>query len=280
MTNRINKWIIDKYLIDTAYQDSLYEKLTNAGFVVYQASYIPVLDESMKIPDNFKNEPVGIYGSFEFVRLYTQKYKNILAFANNKDFDCMSYLSKFDPKYFLNSNCIFTTIGLLKYHSRPMFNHFNSDELFIRPNAGFKLFTGFSLNKDNLDFELNSLGQLHGVQDTDMILVSSSQKIANEYRFVVSENGPVTCSSYKEKDTINIDLVVPDNVTSFVNKFIKANNSELFPDKLFICDVALLESGSIQIVEFNAFSHSDLYNCDYVSSFEEAAKILYDENYE
>lgn len=279
MKNRINKWIIDNYLIDSSYQDDLYKKLTTDNFEIFRADYIPFLNDKCKIPEDFKSENVGIYGSFEFVKKYTSMYPNVCAFQENSNFNCSVYLSEMRTDEFLNADNLFTTIGLLKKNRKQIFNYFNSEQIFIRPNSGFKVFTGFPVSFEELDFELSSLKQLYNIEESALIMISKGQSINEEYRFVIANNEVITGTSYKVGDKIDINKEPDNSIIDFVNNYLKLNKKETSwtPDSCFILDVAKLSNNELKIIELNAFSHSDFYNSDFVKAFNAASKILYEE---
>jgi hypothetical protein len=274
---RINKWLIDKYLVDTAYQDKLLVQLENAGFEVYQGEYIPFLKESFHLPESFKNEPIGIYGSFEFVREYTKRYDNILSFGANDNFKCSMYLSHGGSDHFLNNSPFFTTFALFEKNIKGWLDMFESN-VFIRPDSGFKTFTGLPITEDNYETELNSLKQLANPSPETLILVASGVSIKSEYRFIICDGEVVTYSSYKVGNDIVTDKKVPDSVIEYAKKVI--SNTQWFPDFCFVMDVATLSSGCHKVIEYNAFSHSDFYESDYAKAFDAAGRFLYKENVE
>ena len=274
---RINKWLIDKYLVDTAYQDELLVQLENAGFEVYQGEYIPFLKESFHLPESFKNEPIGIYGSFEFVREYTKRYDNILSFGASDNFKCSVYLSRGGSDNFLNNSPFFTTFALFEKNIKGWLDMFEGS-LFIRPDSGFKTFTGLPITEDNYEVELNSLKQLANPSPETLILVAAGASIKSEYRFVVCDGLIATYSSYKVGDEIVTNKPVPDDVVAYAEKII--SETTWYPDSCFVMDVAQLKSGSYKVIEYNAFSHSDFYESDYAKAFDAAGRYLYKENVE
>ena len=274
---RINKWLIDKYLVDTAYQDELLVQLENAGFEVYQGEYIPFLKESFYLPESFKNEPIGIYGSFEFVREYTKRYDNILSFGANDNFKCSVYLSRGGSEHFLNNSPFFTTFSLFEKNARELFELFNGS-VFIRPDSGFKTFTGLPLNPDNYERELSALKQLANPSPETIILVANGAEIDSEYRFIICDGLVATYSSYKVGDKIVTDKKVPDEVVDYAKQVI--SETTWFPDSCFVMDVAQLKSGIHKVIEYNAFSHSDFYESDYAKAFDAAGRYLFKENVE
>lgn len=274
---RINKWLIDKYLVDTAYQDELLSQLEKEGFEVYQAEYIPFLKEKFHLPESFKNEPVGIYGSFEFVREYTKRYDNILAFGSTDNFKCSVYLSYSDTEFFLNNTPFFTTFALFEKNIRGWLDLFEGD-LFIRPDSGFKTFTGLPINENNYKEELNSLKQLANPSPETIILVSAAASIKSEYRFIVCDNEIATYSSYKVGSEIVTDAEVPEDVIDYAQDFL--SKATWLPDACFVMDIAKLTSSINKVIEYNAFSHSDFYESDYAKAFDTAGRYLYKENIE
>lgn len=271
---RINKWVIDKYLINDRFQSKLKESLDNAGFEVFQAEYLPVLNESFYLPDAFQNEPVGIYGSFEFVREYTKRYSNIMAFGNSDNFKCSHYLSYVDNDWFINADHVFSTFSIFENKIEAFFDRLGSDRLFIRPDTGFKAFTGFVVSRNDYKDQLSAIKQLTKPSPELMVLVSVAQTIHSEYRFVIANQQVKTASSYIINGDINYDEQPPDEVSDYVQSFV--SGLDWAPDSCFICDAALTDNGP-EIMEFNAFSHSDLYTCDAAKAFDAASRVLYEE---
>jgi len=262
------KWIIDNFFNEKGYQENITRQLNLCGLDIFVSPYIRFVKEDFKLPERFIiDEPVFAYGTIQFIQDLTKKYKNVIAFYSDKEFNLTEYLPKMPLALFLNGDNVFTTFGLLKKQPEKYFSLFNDNKLFIRPNSGSKTFTGQVINYNSLFEELNGLEKTSGVSDNTLISVSKCYDIKNEYRFIIVGNKVLTGSQYLENKELKMDSTYPIEAFNVAQKIAELPE-ENKPDPIaFVCDVAELNNGDFKVVELNSFSCSDFYQSDIKKAF-------------
>lgn len=124
---------------------------------------------------------------------------------------------------------------------------FSKGEVFIRPNNGWKPFSG----------HLYDPKEMEGLQmpDSTLCLISSAKKILEEYRFVVIEKDIISGSSYMN-DEVRVEE--NDDVFDFAQTVV---HNIVPPDLIYTLDVAITKKGP-RIIETNCFNSSGLYAAD------------------
>lgn len=224
--------------------------------------YIRNYQDDFKIPSRFiqSDEPVFAYGTIQFIQDITKKHKNIVAFYDSTRFNVDQYLSTLPKQLFVNGDGVFLTYGLIKQDPLYAFRLFMEDELFFRPNSGNKLFTGLTMNRENVSIELNSLDQLSSATEQTLIYISRAKKIKREFRTVLVNNQVLDSCQYMVSGELSISKDVPDEAIFLAQKLANIDNI-LKPDPYLVCDIAELENGEFKVIELNALSTSDLYKC-------------------
>lgn len=130
------------------------------------------------------------------------------------------------------------------------------ERVFVRPNTGWKPFTGFSCSRENLWQELNALSQIEHVDPSEIVVAFSEKKIIQEYRYWIVDGQISTCSSYSWN--AEDDYRKPEkDIDNYVKSVLQ------YPDNIglteYVIDVAAMEDGSMKVVELNALSTSGWY---------------------
>jgi len=176
--------------------------------------------------------------------------------ASLDKFRCSFYYPRLGDKL-LNSDHIILTMDEFLTQKEMIFDSFSKDGyVFIRPDSGFKIFTGTKINEEDI-----SQGNVSRFSfDTDLILVTSPKNIFREWRLVVSEEQIVAgCQYINSSGEIDFDTNIPKSVTNYIQHEIKGSWS---PDLIYVMDVVECEGDDIKILELNSFSCSDFYECN------------------
>jgi hypothetical protein len=131
------------------------------------------------------------------------------------------------------------------------------DPLFVRPNTGYKLFTGTLIRKENLSAEELGFGFYHNGTE-DLVVVSSSKQIEVEWRFIVANKKIIAGSQYKLNRELEVAPGYSPEAFEFASKMISEVQWE--PDPLFVLDICQSD-GKMSLLEMNAFSASGHYDC-------------------
>jgi hypothetical protein len=254
-----SKWLLDSYLLQTSYHDDMSEIIKSLGFEYIVEDYVPLLNKANNI--HFSDDDcVVMYGSIGFIKNYSKGRLFIPgAYYQEKELESLSYMSKIDKFDLLaNSNHVFTTFKDLVNRKEFFYDIFNTEKIFIRPNSGFKTFTGLPIHFEEFDSEINSLNQLTSVTDETLVLVSSCKRMGAEYRFFIVDRQIITGSQYKDKDGLHIRKEYSNEAFSIAQQMAK---NKWQPDLAYACDVGIV-NGEPKIIELNAFSSSGFYACD------------------
>lgn len=250
------KWAISTEIFRKPGFPQLDDALRRADIEYFQSNYNPDTKEYEDVPYN-TDECIVMYGPIRFVR---QKNKGFIpgGFGFKTETNVSFYMSQIPSRSFFNSDAIFLPFGIIEERKEQIQDLFG-DEIFIRPDSGFKSFTGLSFKIKDMTDELNALRQTNNPFANEMCLIAKSKPIHAEYRIVVCNNEIVTGSQYRWDGKMDVRIDVHNDAWSFAQSAVA--NAEWQLDTCYVVDVFLGEDGP-KIGEFNSFASSGLYNCD------------------
>lgn len=251
------EWFVHRLMVEHLGLERLCDEIVTQGHSLHLLDYDVVFNRFSPVPTITKNRGSVVYGTVEFTKAIAQSYPDLKfgIFGNSTQLETAKLFGHFDPKYLLNGDGVFMTWKHFKHRKNEMFNLFG-DTIFIRPSSHRKTFTGTTLNRLNVDYEINSMDQITSVMDDTLILVAKAKDIINEYRFVIIDNEIVASSGYSWDDK---PVECPSEACkSFVREILSMGYSV---DLAYTIDVAETPTG-YSVVEFNSFSSAGLYNCD------------------
>ncbi len=203
-------------------------------------------------------------GAVEFIQPMRHRYIN--AFRENapvcvtiENYSCSVYYPKW-LEWLLNRDHFFVPWITLKDDAQQYFEWLNCEKLFIRPNSGRKIFTGNYISKKWWENDLETIASLPGnnPSDNDLVLVSSHKGIVSEYRVIMYEDEVLTYSWYDGNETCSLsEAKIKDYCTA------AAWSSNYFPDEYYTLDLALLQDGSMKVLELNSLFSAGWYDADY-----------------
>lgn len=251
-------WLVDEILQERQYDcgfPTIAEAAKNLGCQVYQTKYIPFSDRpDENIP--FPNGPICVisHGSIQFIRQiqrwYTEWCPGAYFVSKTESF------STFAAHY--GSDMLNDEFYMLPYGEFVRRGLKEGERVFIKPNAGFKEFTGKVIAWDNFNEETNSMKQIEIVDPESLIIVAPVKDIKAEFRYVIVNGKVITGSEYRWDNTLDVRV---DTLPECDDMAWKVAKHEWQPDYAYVCDIAMTESGP-KIIELNAFSSSGLYACD------------------
>lgn len=173
------------------------------------------------------------------------------SFAN---FDCSLYYSHFG-RFLLNDDYGLYAASEALRMSRILFDRFAvRGEIFLRPNAGRKIFSGKCVDRDDFEERLTRL-----FDPTELVVVSSPKQIGREWRLVAARRDVLTASQYADHGSVARTRDCPEQVIEFGREILRT--VKWLPDPLFTMDIAESES-KLRLIELNGFSCSSFYECD------------------
>lgn len=179
----------------------------------------------------------------------------------DKDTYCVSNYSKYLDEEFLNNN--YTILPLSKLAKGSEFIAdlidilFLPDEVFIKPNSGFKSFTGNTVDYTEIGKFCRGLLQM-GVSKNELCIVSPAKDINDfEFRFWIIDEKIITHSAYSWADCGDFkDIKANNKIISYVEKIIKNINIPAYTIDICICE------NEFKVIEINNIYTSGTYNCD------------------
>lgn len=250
------KWAISTEIFRKPGFPQIDDALTRAGIEFFQSEFNEKTREYADIPYH-PGECVVMYGPIKFVRTKNRGYIPG-AYGFKRYTDASFYMSQLPLKYFFNEDAVWLPWGLIGSHKDQLRSLFGN-HLFIRPDSGFKSFTGFDVSIENLDFELSALQQTKHPSANEMCLIAKAKHIQGEYRLVICNHEIVTGSQYRWNDRLDIRIDVHSDAWAFAESVVAKANWQL--DIVYTVDIFLGEDGP-RIGEFNSFASAGLYNCD------------------
>jgi hypothetical protein len=229
-------------------------KRSNTEF--HQSFFNEETREYSEVPYD-KSECVVMYGPIKFIRTRNKGFSPG-AFGFKSDCNTSHYMTHLPKNMFFNSQSFYMPLGQI-YDNREFLFDIFGEHIFIRPDSGFKTFTGFDMTRENMEHELSSLSQLHNPDMLTMCLIAKAYPIKTECRFVVCSGEVVTGSQYRRDEKLDVRIDVEHCCLEYAEKVAKLDWQL---DTCYTLDIFLDEERGPLIGEFNSFACSGLYACD------------------
>jgi len=211
------------------------------------------------------NKPHFFRGSLEMIKEHYENDKVLMYFDPNS-YNFSSFAPKF-PYGLLNEDYEIYSFKNFQSSKKEIFQKFGkkdfitgSDEqiIFVRPDSGLKSFSGQVIDETFWNAYVNMFRK----REVDDIVVSSPKKVGNEFRFVVFHNGFIKSgSSYIKDDKISYEEIFSTHPAYRSAKRVAEDCSVKVENGCYILDMVETPT-EYKVVEINAFSTSDLYDCN------------------
>lgn len=201
---------------------------------------------------------VVFHGSLQFARLLQRKAKWIPGvYCNLPKFEAKYYYPRFG-EYLLNAEYVMLPFGDLRRRKEFLFWYVGQDGyLFVRPDSGFKTFTGFMVSEEEFDKEMKGLAMR--LDPEQLVVAAPPSQIGREWRLVVVENQVVAATQYKHGHDLTRSRNMPQEVLDYGQQVL--NSVKYSPDSVWTLDIC--ESGNrLWVLEVGSFSCAGLYDCD------------------
>lgn len=187
------------------------------------------------------------FNSVEEFKNYKSTYETAFFYKDGQRFDQKYYKHLGLP--LLNSNS--KIVDLNEY----LDTKFDKD-VFIKPTSDLKGFVGGILKAGTTMGEFIDKTSRMPHWELEPTLIADVKKIHSEYRFFVVGDEVITGSRYMYKTQVIPSTEIPNSIWSAAHVYAKKYQ----PDRVFTMDLALLENGDIEIVEYNCFNGSGVYH--------------------
>lgn len=257
MEARDVKWIVDTSIIEGRVNGNLVGILRERGHEVFTCAFF----KNTPLPElpDWEGQCVVIYGSHQFnraVRGVKSYQPGSLGLVDRTEVN--SYMSNLPLEWFLNRDGVMTTWAQFQQRRDFWFKVFPGERVFVRPNSGFKVFTGTTVSLEEWDNDILGLEKCTGVMTETPMMVAPAQEILGEFRFVVAEGQVVAGSEYRWDNVLDIRRDWPEECWNMAQQ-VASHPWQV--DIAYTCDVALTPEGP-RVVELNSFSCAGLYACD------------------
>ncbi|KKN26708.1 hypothetical protein LCGC14_0871880 [marine sediment metagenome] len=273
------KWIVEHDVFDEDLEPLIAE-IKRQGMEVEQIKYIPFESGSY---NNFPDDACVIFhGSLNLGRqLQRQKPWIPGSFCTLDNFKCSKYYAHYG-KYLINQRYVMLPLAELKRRKEelfhrfdPQFEHLPGDpQVFVRPNTGFKTFTGQVLSESNFNKDYEWFEEF--AAPDSLVVVSRVQRIVREWRFIIADRKIIAASRYKP----DVEHVVYRNALSGETMDNEARlvaeriaKEEWQPDPIYVVDIAKNGFDTYGLMEINSFSCSGFYACPVEPIVREASKL-------
>lgn len=261
------RWVLQQYMLDRVPpgQRSLLDAANDAGMMTHVVQYVDLTENQFRLPIH---TCAVTWGSHQFVRAFDKVHREVVQPGSYCRTENLSY-SAYAPylgDLMLNDDFVLLPFGevVRRRITKP---------IFLKPDAVTKAFTGLVITPEDFDHEINSLRQLHHIQNDLLCVVADPKPIDGEFRFVISRGKVVTGSEYRWDGRLDVRSDVHPaclEVASLVAQ--RAWQA----DHVYTCDVALSE-GRGRVVELNSFSAAGLYACDVDAIVKEVSEAAWAE---
>ena len=223
-------------------------------------------------PDN-EDTCVFFFGSLQMARkILREKKWRPGAFLTLHNYRCEAYYPNMEQFLF---NTPYTLLPL----SRMMATLGELEELygcegclFVRPDSGFKTFTGQVFEVGIIQAEFDKLRGFYDFPMSTMVLVSSPKNIRHEYRMFVVDDEVVAGSTYKKDRRSVVSPDVPDEVYDFTRKVLA--ETKFRPDPAWVIDVCEDGDGQLWVLEIGSISCCGIYGADAMAIARAVSELL------
>mgnify|MGYP001316882996 CR=1 FL=1 len=272
-------WLLEEDIFHEN-QENLQQAIVDNGDHFASCRYVPceggLESPTMEIGDHDRSELVLFgYGSLQMVRYIRSRSKlrnYIDTFCNLDELRCQYYYPRLKP-FLFQQDYIFLPFGEIADRKDWLLKHIGAEgQIFIRPDDGYKTFTGKLVSEETWEKDLELLG-FYDVTPEHLCVLAAPRNVGKEWRFVVGHEYQVdmnpnlhdhiiasTCYMDKGKLLEQPTNQAPDYVCEFVERVLK--EVDYHPDPIWTIDICESKSGELYVLEVGSLSCSGYYGCD------------------
>jgi hypothetical protein len=203
------KWVIDTSIIEEDVLLQFREIFKKLHIDYEEVKYKPFSQTNEKI--RFEPQDRGfMYCSVGYAKNAIKRGYRDWVICNFDNMKVSSYISVLPN--LLNEESIIWHWSTFKDYYDKIFEMFNVNCLFIKPNDGDKVFTGMSVHKNNvkqfIDF-INTRLKNEKYSGDLIVALSKSKSILAEYRFIVINGKVITGSQYRTNLDFETSSIYP-----------------------------------------------------------------------
>jgi len=265
--------------------ETIKEIITNQGMQYYICNNLPFNGNmsfetskgiSCQIQERgysiYDRTPMFAYGSLQLIKRLQKSNLSVVTFCNFDQFKCSYYYPRFGCSL-LQRNYAFIPFGELTRRKDWILSTIGKEgQVFIRPDDGFKTFTGQLVSAETWDKDIARCG-FYDVPPECMCVVAEPRNILNEYRFVIGTDYPsddypqriISGSCYKRNGFLvdNPNDEIEKHILEYVEAVLR--ETDYRPDPFWTLDICTTKNGDYQtchVLEVGSMSCAGLYGCD------------------
>jgi len=220
------------------------------------------------------NTCVFFYGSLQMARrILREKKWNPGAFLTLENYRCEIYYPHME-NFLFNTPYKILPLDRVIASKKELEEQYGGGHgcLFIRPDSGFKTFTGKVFSTDTLESEFDQLMGFYGFLKSTLALVSSPKNIKREYRMFVVDDKVVAGSTYRRNRRSSISPDVPYEVYTFTRTVLAETTFR--PDPAWVIDICEDEDGKLWVLEIGSISCCGIYGADAMAIVKALTELL------
>jgi hypothetical protein len=170
-------------------------------------------------------------------------------------YDCLRYY-KYLHMLLLNNDYKILPFYSLKHKIDEIYGE--ERDIFIRPNSPNKPFTGQVIGKERFVETIDRFSWDKDLQNEELCFISAATNIQCEYRCVVTKNGFLTGSLYRDGTVHKTSEEVPEEVIALATKA-----SQMYlPDPIYLVDISTFVGRPPKVIEIGPIACAGFYDCD------------------
>lgn len=234
------------------YQKNIFQEFEYDRFVAalkknFKTQQLNVIPFTNDFDGELEEMPTHCFGSTRFIDVCRAKGLPV--------YDSFGPIEEYAPEYWLNWDGWDCKLGAIDFKEH--------DEVFVKPYTE-KLFTGCVVKKGE-PFPAQVAFSEGKDENEELVRVSPSRRMHNEWRFFVKDGKVITGSLYKhngKRKTLNLDKFSSPRAT--IENMISRHGPLC---EAYVVDIGnwIMQDQSVsrpRIVEFNNFNSSGFYDCD------------------
>lgn len=220
-----------------------------------------------------KGDCVIVYGSLQMGRVFQKNSTWIPGvYCDLPKYDC-SYYYPYFGHYLINEDYIMIPFGELRRQREFIFDTLGEGGyVFVRPDSGFKTFTGTTCSYKNWEDDVRFLNT-YQVDSNAIVIVSSAKNLDKEWRFVVVDDKVISGSQYRNASGVKLDDA-PKRVYNYAQSVV--NNTSYSPERVWCLDICEDIYG-FSVLEVGCFSCAGLYVAPKEPIVREVSRIALEE---
>lgn len=255
------KWLFEADPVDIDETQRMRAAVDELGLESKEIKTIQLFSGLGDLYPNNEDACVFFFGSLQMARkiLREKKWKPG-AFLTLDNYRCQAYYPDMERFLFNTPYTILPLDRLLAVGNELERQYGGHGCLFIRPDSGFKTFTGQVFELDAIEADFHKLMGFYDLSMPTLVLVSSPKNIEHEYRLFVVDDQVVAGTTYRKNRRLEVSPDVPDEVYAFARRVLSETTYR--PDPAWVMDICEDCDDQLWVLEIGSISCCGIYGAD------------------